>query len=82
MRKSLKFSPEVIERAVRMVFDAKQAPGGCSDAPTKWERVVRVRSVLRPRVAVRVRREFACVRELLRFVLRAVRAERVVPAPA
>lgn len=35
MRKSAKFSPEVVERAVRMVFDAKD------QHPSQWARVAR-----------------------------------------
>jgi transposase len=38
MRKSQKFSPEVIERAVRMVFDAKD------EYPTQWSAIESIAS--------------------------------------
>ena len=38
MRKSAKFSPEVIERAVRMVFDAKDAYFTPSRTPVSRDR--------------------------------------------
>ena len=47
MRKSPKFSPEVVERAVRMVFDAKD------QYPSQWAAIDRspARSAARPRHA-------------------------------